>query len=268
MQRMIGALALAAAALIAVACTDSGSADESALQVAEAVPEMEGGSGEGSDSDYTVIEVADGATIRGVVRLAGEAPPPKVVPITEDVAACGESQRVETVRIGAGDGLAEVVASLTDIRAGVGFATAAKSAVLDQAGCRFEPHILLVAPDAPVAILNSDPITHNVHTLAFENRPINRAQPTFVPKLEVDFAVPEKVKVNCDIHDWMGAWIVVMGHPYYAITDADGSFIIPNVPAGTYILELWHEQLGSLTREVTVTGGATTELALEMSIKT
>lgn len=214
---------------------------------------------------YRVIDVTDGGTIRGVVRFIGTAPPARLVRISEDVEACGATRQVQTVRLGPKNGLADALVSLTDIQEGAALVAPDEPPVLDQTGCRFVPHLLLVPARVPVNVLNSDPITHNIHTLAFDNRPINRAQPSFMKKMEVSFKVPEKVKVNCDIHEWMGAWIAVMGHPYYAKTRQDGSFSIPNVPAGTYTLELWHETLGTTTQEVTVAAGEVTEVSFGMS---
>lgn len=217
---------------------------------------------------YEVIDVTNAGTVTGVVRFVGAAPPPRIVKVTEDAEACGSTRRVQTVQVGANRALADVIASLTDIRRGAAPVVSSAPPALDQAGCSFAPHVLLVPAGATVNVLNSDPITHNIHTLAFENRPINKAQPSFMKKLEVSFRVPEKVKVSCDIHEWMGAWIVVMDHPYYAVTGEDGSFTIRNVPAGTYTLEVWHETLGMKTQQVTVTAGGTTEVAFELGPQT
>ena len=66
---------------------------------------------------------------------------------------------------------------------------------------------------------------------------------------------PEMVKLACDVHNWMNGWLVVQAHPYYALTGADGSFKIDNVPAGTYEIEYWHEKLGEQEIAVAVKGG-------------
>lgn len=216
-------------------------------------------------SGYRAIEVTDGGAIEGVVRLVGTPPPPRLIEVDQDVEACGSTQEVRTFRVGPSNGLADVVVSLTDVTEGAALVAPTEPLALDQTGCRFAPHVLLVPPGSPAQILNSDPVTHNIHTLAFNNRPINRAQPTYVKKLEVSFSAPEKVKVNCDIHEWMGAWIVVMGHPYYAVTGQNGRFTITNIPPGTYTLEIWHEKLGAQSREVSVRAGETTELSFELS---
>lgn len=217
---------------------------------------------------YRVVDVTSGGTIRGVVRFAGSVPAPGVVEVDEDSEACGSTQTIQLITIGPSDGLADVVASLTDIEEGAALVAPGERLELDQSGCRFVPHVVMVPVGVPLAILNSDPITHNLHTLGFDNRSVNRAQPSAVREVEISFRAPEKVKLNCDIHSWMGAWIVVMGHPYYGKTGLDGNFTIDNVPAGTYTLELWHETLGTQTMQVTVVAGETTEVALELSPQT
>jgi hypothetical protein len=124
---------------------------------------------------------------------------------------------------------------------------------------------VLVPVGATLEILNSDAVSHNVHTVAFDNRPFNRTQPPSLEKIEASFDVAEKVGVKCDMHGWMNAWIVVIDHPYHAITGTDGGFMIDNVPPGTYTLEVWHEELGATTQTVTVTAGETSDASVEMT---
>jgi hypothetical protein len=238
----------------------AGDADETSVGKAAA---NETGSAEGSG--YTVTEVTNGGTIRGVVSFEGAVPPPETVASTEDADVCGERQEVQLLEVDGDGGLANAIVSLVDIEAGAALEVRASPPALDQRDCRFSPHVLIAAADAPVAILNSDPIMHNVHTLTFENRAVNRSQPPGVRKIELSFPRPEKVKVRCDVHEWMSAWIVAVDHPYHAVTSGDGSFVIENVPPGTYTLEVWHEALGSTTRSVSVAPGETTEEALVIS---
>ncbi|MFQ5680414.1 MAG: carboxypeptidase regulatory-like domain-containing protein [Gemmatimonadota bacterium] len=211
------------------------------------------------EGGYRTIEVANGGTIQGTVRFDGPAPVPEQVEVTEDAATCGEFKQVAPLRIGSRGGLADAVVSLTDIREGAPLPEAAPPPELDQRSCSFSPHVLVAPAGSPVRILNSDPIMHNVHTLSFDNRPINRSQPAGVRQIEVTFDRPEKVKARCDVHGWMSAWIVVTDHPYQAVTGPDGSFRLENVPPGTYTLEIWHEALGSSTRSVSVEPGGVTE---------
>ncbi|MFQ5889373.1 MAG: beta-sandwich domain-containing protein [Gemmatimonadota bacterium] len=261
-----GAGLLAALALAVGAC--GGAAGDARETAAETAPLEEASTpepGVESASSYTVVEVTNGGTIRGTVRFVGAVPAPQTITVTEDAETCGGLRQVETLRVGGNKGLADAVVSLVDIASGAALEMPTSPPVLDQRECGFRPHVLFAPAGATVEVLNSDPIMHNVHTLTFENRPLNRAQPPGVRKIDVTFRVPEKVKVGCDVHDWMGAWIVVIDHPYHALTDRDGNFVIEDVPPGTYTLEAWHEALGASSHTVTVTSGETTSVSLEMS---
>lgn len=213
---------------------------------------------------YMAIEVTDGGNIQGTVRFPGTPPPPRPIPVGDNTEACGESQDVQPIEVGTNAGLANVVVSLVDITRGAALVPDTPP-TLDQRGCRFVPHMLLAQVGQAVHVLNSDPLTHNVHTAAFDNRPVNRAQPASVGAIELTFDMPEKVRVRCDLHAWMGAWVVVIDHPYHAITDEAGTFTIGNVPPGTYTLEFWHETLGSRTQSITVSAGQATDASVELT---
>jgi plastocyanin len=138
---------------------------------------------------------------------------------------------------------------------------------LEQRRCTFVPRVLIIPPGATVEVLNSDGILHNFHTLSRLNPSRNLAQPKFARPLRVTFEHPEIVQVKCDLHGegFMRAWIVVAGHPYYALTDDDGRFRLSDVPPGPHTLEVWHEGLG--TKRVPVTVGATGEVTLAVTLE-
>ena len=123
---------------------------------------------------------------------------------------------------------------------------------LDQKKCRYEPHVIAVPLDSELKIHTSDPINHNIHTYSFENDPINIM---FLPGQDAysqEMEEAEIIKVECDLHDWMRAWVVVTPNGYSTVSGTDGSFEIPDVPPGKYELTAWHETLGSLTKNITV----------------
>jgi plastocyanin len=166
--------------------------------------------------------------------------------------------------VGADKGIGYAVVSLKNVDGGRMNAQA--SVILDQQGCRFQPHVVLIPRGATLEILNNDKILHNVRTTSKKNPPFNKAQPKFLKKIKHTFkAAPEKIKVQCDAHSWMSAWIVVQEHPFYAVTDASGQFTLTDVPAGTYTIESWHEKLGAQTATVTVpaTGTVTADFTFK-----
>jgi plastocyanin len=186
------------------------------------------------------------------------------VSVAEDTDVCGATQLVQAVLVGSRGGLADAVISLVDISSGAAL-THELPPTLDQRGCEFTPHVLLAPTGIDVQVLNSDPLTHNVHTAAFDNRSVNRSQPAGLEVIELQFDTPEKVKVKCDLHPWMGAWIVVIDHPYHAVTSDTGTFELSDVPPGEYTLEAWHETLGTRSRVVTVLAGGTHEIDIDLA---
>ncbi|MGH8518556.1 MAG: carboxypeptidase regulatory-like domain-containing protein, partial [Panacagrimonas sp.] len=102
-------------------------------------------------------------------------------------------------------------------------------------------------------VVNSDPTLHNVHALPKVNAEFNFGQPIKGMRSRRTFAKPEvMVPIRCDVHSWMSAYAGVLPHSFFAVTSADGSFEIKALPPGTYVIEAWHERLGTRTQEVAV----------------
>jgi hypothetical protein len=82
----------------------------------------------------------------------------------------------------------------------------------------------------------------------------NQAQPVGTPPIEKTAVKgePEMIKVKCDMHPWMTAYVLISSHPFFSVTGADGRFKLDKVPAGKYTVEAWHEKFGAKTMEVTV----------------
>jgi hypothetical protein len=102
-------------------------------------------------------------------------------------------------------------------------------------------------------VINSDPVTHNIHPMAEINREWNHSQGAGDPPIARRFIKPEiMIRVKCNIHSWMHAFIGVLNHPYFAVSKDDGSFEIKNLPPGTYTIAVWQEKLGTQEQQVTV----------------
>lgn len=206
-----------------------------------------------------------GGTIVGEVKFAGTAPAPKVTKINKDNQACGDQKKSEELVVGSNKGIQWAVVSVVGAKGPA--PKPAKKSVLDQKTCQFQPHVLLVPAGAEVDILNPDGVLHNIHTFSTANASINKAQPKFKKVMTEKFEKPEIIKVQCDAHSWMAGWIVVTGHPYYAVTDEKGAFKLENVPPGKHAVEVWHESLGKMTKEVEVKAGAEARVAFELAKK-
>jgi len=214
---------------------------------------------------YRVVEVRDGGTIRGVVKLDKRVET-WTTPVQKDVSACGHSE-LPTQRVvydPVGLGLANAVVYLADITEGKAWEGPMavdedeRTALQDQHGCKYEPHVQIVRVNTQLVVKNSDSAEHNIH--GYLNSALNTAfnfgSPSNSVMDEAGDAFLEragKYILKCDIHPWMNAFIHVVEHPYYVVTGADGSFVLEHVPPGEYTLVCWHE---GMTEEPRVKDGA------------
>lgn len=266
-QRLRSLAVLAVATLIVHGCSDAsdgGAGDAAAIPVdTTRGGELARSDGNADQRSYRAGPVTEPGQIRGTVRYEGELPAPKRFSVPpEDRIVCGPSVEVRSVERGARNGLRGAIVSLRGVDHGRPFSSEAP--VLDQRRCRFEPHVVTVPVGGDLEVRNSDPLTHNVHTLTFENRPVNRSQPSGMD-LSLSFEEPEHLRVGCDIHPWMEAIVVVSDHPYHAVTGDDGEFVLRGVAPGSYSLVAWHPELGSVQGEVMVGPGETSGVTLVFS---
>ena len=207
--------------------------------------------------------VAAGGGISGVALFKGAAPKPKKLKVTKDKKRCDKSPKYDESLVVKDGKLANVIVYIAEVKGGKKLEK--KGVTLDQNGCRYAPHVLAVPAGADLTILNPDKVLHNIHTYSKINKPMNRAQPKFKKKLKVKFDKPEIMEVKCDVHGWMGGWIFVAGNPYYSITGEDGAFSLTDLPAGKYSVQIWHEKLGTQTKEVEVKAGETAKIDVEFA---
>lgn len=210
---------------------------------------------------YEEIEVKDGGAISGKAIFLGAAPERAAVDISKDKEVCATHPVLSENLIVSPDSktIKNVIVSIVNIENGKKLALPSENPSLDQKGCVFTPHVLCVAAGTTIDIINSDPITHNVHTYPDENTAINKAQPPSLKKipLTTEFGEEDPMKVSCDYHGWMSAWVGIFEHPYFAVTGDGGSFTLTNVPAGSYEVKAWQEELGELVKLVAVKAGET-----------
>jgi plastocyanin len=203
---------------------------------------------------YTGTAVSGGGAIAGTVTAPGARPLPPVK-VSKDVAVCHSTHQPETVAIGQSGALANAVVYLRDIATGKPLDKAAKAS-LDNRACTYVPHVAVVPVGSTLTILNSDNVLHNVHALMGSDTIFNVALP--IPGMQIPQMLkkPGLVSVKCDAgHTWMSAFVHVVEHPYYAVTDASGKFELTDVPPGTYTLVAWQESLGTQEQKVTVAAG-------------
>jgi len=193
--------------------------------------------------------------VTGTVKFEGTPPETKPLQITDEKAkgCAAAGHKVDTtdptLMVGSGGGIANVVV-VVEVP-GEKMEPSSETVEIDQKMCRFEPHVRVLPAGGKVVFVNSDTISHNVHTYANKNDAFNK---TMGPgaKEEQTLAKGDKIQVKCDIHDWMSAWVYVTDTPHFAVTKEDGSFEIAGLKPGKYKAELWHEKLGKEKAEITV----------------
>lgn len=217
---------------------------------------------------YEVVEVKDPGTIRGRVFFAGDYPQLEPLKVPGIYAAhCGTSKANEEFIISSENkGLMNAVVYLKSIKAGKAFPSVV--ARLEQKDCHYEPHVQVVPAGTSVEIVNQDDTLHNVHSYldpdGKRSTLFNIAQPIKGKKDNKTLSAPGLVKVECDIHRWMSAYLVVRDNPYYALTDENGAYEISGVPPGSYTLVMWQEGLGMGEKPVLVKSGAVTEIPFQI----
>ena len=195
-------------------------------------------------------------TVSGLVRFEGQMPPRKGINMTPESARMYESQPLdENVLAGRNGGLAN---AFVYAKRGVErrkYPLPDKPALLDQSKSMFRPRIQGVRVGQKFIIRNSDPYIHNTRSLSLRNRAFNIGQPPKSADRERVFTRPEgPIRLGCDFHKWMAAWIFVMDHPFFAVTDANGHFEIKGLPPGEYTFEAWHEEFGDQRVTLSVNG--------------
>lgn len=208
---------------------------------------------EAVEGRYKETVVTDGGWITGTVSFDGDIPPVKMLNINKDHVYCGKEPKPSPVLEIHPDnkGIKNVVVSIENISEGKPFDVSGIHPLLDQQRCTFIPHVLVITEGTTVDILNGDNLMHNVHSHCIKNPPFNDGT-TFKQRLSKRFDFEETVKISCDVHKWMSAWIIVKKNPYFALTDDEGRFLIKDIPPGTYKLQAWHESSGINTRGINI----------------
>jgi plastocyanin len=194
--------------------------------------------------DARVSAGARGGTIRGRVDLRRVPSPIEPRPNVADLGAAATTLDIS-------DRLKSVVYLESAPRGAFEGIDTAAHAVMDQRGERFVPHVLAITTGTIVDFPNSDHIYHNVFSLS-KTKSFDLGRYAAGKSKPVKFDKPGIVRVFCDIHSHMNAFILVFGHPFFSLTDVDGRYRIDNIPPGTYNVVAWNEGVATEPRPVTV----------------
>lgn len=187
-----------------------------------------------------------GGTIKGMVKFEGKQHPQKVIRMKTDKTCSKHNKqnppRSERWVFGDNNTLQNAFVWVSKGLEGMDFPVPTQPAVLDQRGCMYIPHVLGVSVGQKLEIRNSDNTLHNVNCSAQYNDSFNEGMGAKSLPLIKQFSDPElAIPMQCNVHPWMTAYVHVVEHPFYAVTQQDGSFVIRGLPPGEYTLSVWHE---------------------------
>ena len=257
---------LAACALLALAATAAcGRSNDAATDSAR------GSGGRGvfapsGEGEYSTVEIATPGAVRGTVSVTGDIPEDSLVHPTSDVTTCGTELTNTTIDHN-GPLLAGAVVWLDGVRAGKPLPLVRRYDIINE-GCLVTPRVQAAIVGGTLNVRSRDPVTHRTRLVrAGETKPVALVTETDegqVVPLDHALEVPGQVEIRCDQHPWTRGYIAVFDHPYFAVTTANGDFELDSVPPGKYTLKVWHERLGTTSREVTVSGGGTATADVEL----
>jgi plastocyanin len=213
-----------------------------------------------SSPNQPVAELKPGVdvgSLMGTIVVDGTVPPADVIRLDSDpkclALAAGEERRAEHVVLGSGNTLQDAFVYVKDGLPAAMYPVPARPVVLDQQKCRYVPRVLGVQVGQQLTVRNSDPLLHNVRAESTINEPFDVGTPVQNIEVPKTFATREvMVPVKCNVHPWMNAYIGVLEHPFFAVSDGSGRFSIAALPPGTYTIEVWHERFGTQTQQVTL----------------
>lgn len=197
------------------------------------------------------VEAASGrGAVHGIASFAGRAPAPASIRRDRDPFCARTSAVEQGLLVGAGGAVANVAVYLTKAPAAASVPSA--PIVVRQHECTYLPRVQTAVVGQRLEVHTEDTTLHNVHAWRAERTVFNQAQIAGAAPIVRILGEPGLVVLRCDVHPWMRAWVLVLPHPWAKVTGEDGGFTLADVPAGTYTLEAWHEQLGVRSLPVTV----------------
>lgn len=213
----------------------------------------------------TPIDLATIGAIQVDVQFEGTVPPMKAL-VMSSFPECAAQHQGPVL---AGDMLVKdgkVENAFVYVKDGLGdrgFAVPTDPVVIDQKGCLYAPHVAGAQVGQPVEFRNSDAMLHNVHGSPKDSSGWNVALPRQGAERTITVDHPEvMISVRCDLHPWMQGWLGVVDHPVFGVSGPDGRVTLQGVPAGDYVVGVWHERFGSREAKATVTPHGTASIAV------
>jgi len=198
------------------------------------------------------------ATVTGTINVTGTIPEARRLDMSAD-AVCGQlnlKPRLDDLLVRDNKVQNVFVYLKSDFLNAHRFAVPDLDVILVQRNCYYSPRVLGLRVGQNLQIINSDPTVHNVHPTPKNNREWNQTHaPNALPMVKT-FSHPEVlIPFKDNQHPWEKAYVAVMDHPFFAVSDESGKFESRCLPRRTYSLFVWHERLGEQELEITVAPG-------------
>jgi len=202
---------------------------------------------------------ATGATIKGRVHFSGPEPGNRVIRMGMDplcaAANAGKRPINEVYLVGDNNALGNVFVKVEGSFPGT--PVPAQPVEIDQTACLYVPRMVGARVGQVLRVKNNDNLLHNVHSDSSRRNGFNQSTPKAGMLVNFTLKDEEMLRIGCDVHRWMTAWVGVVAHPYFAVSSSAGTFTIANVPPGTRTITAWHESFGTLTKTVDLKAGQT-----------
>lgn len=200
-----------------------------------------------------MVPFAYAGAIIGEVKFSDLTPQLQPIRVTKDQDYCGETLPNETYLIHPGGGLKNVVVFIESAPAGKP-ADSQKENFLYNDGCRYAPRVLAFQKGERLRVKSNDPKLHIPHGYLGERTVFNLSLPFKNTTIDASSKIRQAgmMKVVCDTHAWMLGFVHVFDHPFFAVSNDQGMFAIPDLPPGNYVLKAWHEDGGVRSQEIIV----------------
>jgi len=208
-------------------------------------------------------------SISGKVTYTGTPAKPKTIDMSKEP-SCAKQHATpvttEGVVTGANNALENVVVYISTGANDEG-QVPSQAVTFEQKGCQYIPHVLVMHTNQELKVINSDQTSHNIHPLAKVNREWNKSQPPGTPPISEKYDKAEFISVKCNVHPWMHGVFVVLNTAHYDISKGGGDFKLPNLPPGKYTVTAWHEDYGTQTADITITGNENKDVNFSFKAK-
>ena len=214
-----------------------------------------------------VSSTATAGSIKGTVLFEGE--PPDQPKLQRDADPKCSKDRVDEAIVVTKGKLRDVVVRITNGSTGK-HDTPAATVLIDQKDCMYSPRVVGIVAGQKLQVRNSDNTFHNVWGQVSAKDVFNKPQAPKSADLTLDPSAAKAddvVELKCGVHAWMKGYVAVQDSPYFAVTGSDGSFVIKDLPQGTYTLEAWHPELGTKSLKVVIGKGKRADVTARFSYK-